>query len=312
MKILVTCPPMVAALAEFAEEFRRRGMEAHAPPVAQTLPPEELKRLLPGFDGWIIGDDPTGRDILAAGKRGRLRAAVKWGAGTDNVDFKAFAELGIPVRNTPRMFGEVVADVALGYLIGLARELFLVDREVRSGRWPKPAGVSLAGRTVALAGFGDVGRALARRLIACGMKVIAYDPAYRPEPGLEAVEPEPWPDRLKEADFLVLACALNEGNRRMVGARTLALARPGLRIVNVARGGLVDESALAAALESGQVHSAALDVFEAEPLPADSPLRRLPRVVLGSHNASNTVEAVRLASRRAIETLAELLGMEAR
>ena len=304
LRVLVTCPPMLELIEAFRPQFAQRRIELTTPKVVQTLSIDELKALVPRHDGWIIGDDPATRDVFEAGRQGRLRAAVKWGVGVDNVDFAACTELGIPIANTPGMFGADVADVALSYIIALARETFLVDRRVRGGGWPKPRGISLGGSTLGLIGLGDVGRNLARRAVACGLRVVAWDPVCGEETdGLNGVEVAPWPRRIEEADFLAFTCALNPGNRHMLTTDTLRKAKRGVRIVNVARGPLIDEAALLIALESGQVHSAALDVFEIEPLPADSPLRRFENCILGSHNASNTSEAVLRASERAMELL---------
>lgn len=303
MKILVTCPPMLGLIDEFIPPAREQGFELVPAKVTQTLSQEELVALLPQFDGWIIGDDPATRRVFEAGKAGRLKAAVKWGIGVDNVDFAACKDLGIPIINTPQMFGGEVADVGLALLIGLARELFLIDRGVRAGGWPKPAGISLAGKTVGLVGFGDIGRALAKRLLACDMKVVAYDPGIEGDGGLAGVERAAWPQRVEEADFLAFTCSLNAKNRHMLDAAVLARCKRGVRVVNVARGPLIDEQALIAALQSGQVASAGLDVFEVEPLPADSPLRDMPQCVFGSHNGSNTKDAVRRASHEAMSRL---------
>jgi D-3-phosphoglycerate dehydrogenase len=236
-----------------------------------------------------------------------LKAAVKWGIGTDNVDFEAAKEFGIPVTNTPLMFGREVADLAMSYLVALARETFLVHEHVKANEWPKPVGISLAGRTLGVVGFGDIGRNIAKRALAADLSVIAYDPAYTPVIGLEAVTPARWPDGIGKCDFLVFSCALTAINRHMLNAETLSICRDGVRIVNVARGPLVDEAALCLSLESGKVHSAALDVFETEPLPPSSPLRRFETVVFGSHNASNTGDAVMRASERAIALLLDYL-----
>ena len=303
MKILVTCPPMLRAIDRFRGRFGELGYELSTPDVSQILPEAELIDLVPQFDGWIIGDDPATAAVFEAGKAGRLRAAVKWGVGVDNVDFAACKRLDIPIANTPGMFGREVADMAMGYVIALARELFAVHQGIREGNWPKPPGISLAGKTVGLAGFGDIGRNTARRLLASEMRVVAYDPYFQPAPGLEAVVSAKWPERIEEADFLVFTCALTPSSRHMLGARELDLAKPGVRIVNVARGPLIDEAALAAALASGRVRSAALDVFEVEPLPMNSPLRGFDQCLFGSHNGSNTIDAVVRTSERAIELL---------
>jgi len=282
MKVLVTCPPMIGLIETFKPVFSAKGIEVDCPHVVQTLSVEELKSLVPQYDGWIIGDDPATKEVFMAGKLGKLKAAVKWGVGVDNVDFVAAKELEIPIANTPRMFGTEVADIAVGYVIGLARQTFFIDRGVRLGKWLKPSGISLSEKTVALLGFGDIGRNTAKRLLAADMRVIAYDPYFQPAAGLETVESAQWPNRLDEADF---------------------------RIVNVARGPLIDEVALAEALASGQVYSVALDVFEVEPLPEESPLRQFEQCIFGSHNASNTVDAVHRASERAIALLFDFLGV---
>jgi len=308
-RVLVTCPPMLGLINEFRHLFTEKSIDLHCPLVKQTLSVEELKELLPQFDGWIIGDDPANAEVFKAGHQGKLKAAVKWGVGVDNVDFKAAKELGIPIINTPRMFGGEVADVAVGYVIGLARQTFWIDREVRKGNWIKPSGTSLAGKTVALVGFGDIGRNTAKRLVAFDLKVIAYDPYFQAQDNLSQVESSIWPNRLEEADFIVLTCALTADNYHLLNADIFAKVKPAVKIVNVARGPLIDESALIDALSSGQVHSAALDVFEIEPLPLDSPLRGFEQCIFGSHNGSNTVDAVRRASHQAIALLFDFLGV---
>lgn len=307
MKVLVTCPPMLRMIDEFESLFKQYGMEVTAANVVQTLTEEELIELVPHHDGWIIGDDPATRRVFEAGKAGRLKAAVKWGIGVDNVDFEACKDLGIPITNTPNMFGAEVADIAVGYVIGLARQTFEIDRGVRAGEWPKPRGISLKDKTVALIGYGDIGKNTAKRLLAADMKIIAYDPAAADDPSLPQVQRAQWPDRLEEADFIVINCALTKSSYHMINDETLAKCKPGVRIVNVGRGPVVDEDAIVTALASGQVFSAALDVFEIEPLFAGSPLRLHNRCVFGSHNASNTVDAVVRASELAVKQLTSLI-----
>ena len=212
MKILVTCPPMLGMIESFRHLFEERGIELSAPNVVQTMSVDELKEIVPQHDGWIIGDDPATREVFEAGKAGNLKAAVKWGIGVDNVDFDACKDLDIPIINTPDMFGREVADVAMGYVIALARETFEIDRAVRKGEWIKPRGISLSGKTVALVGFGDIGQSTAKRLLAADMNVIAYDPFAGNNPNLPKVEREVWPNRVEEADFIVVTCSLTKSS----------------------------------------------------------------------------------------------------
>ena len=310
MKILVTCPPMLGMIESFRHLFAERGIELSAPNVVQTMSVDELKEIVPQHDGWIIGDDPATREVFEAGKAGNLKAAVKWGIGVDNVDFDACKDLDIPIINTPDMFGREVADVAMGYVIALARETFEIDRAVRKGEWIKPRGISLSGKTVALVGFGDIGQSTAKRLLAADMNVIAYDPFAGNNPNLPKVEREVWPNRVEEADFIIVTCSLTKSSYHMVNPDVFKQAKDGVRVVNVGRGPVIDETSLEDALKSGKVYSAALDVFEIEPLPMDSYLRTHPHCIFGSHNASNTADAVERTSHIAIEKLFKFLQLD--
>jgi D-3-phosphoglycerate dehydrogenase len=273
---------MLRMIDSFRPLFAQHGATITTPDVVQTLSVEELKALVPQHDGWIIGDDPATREVFEAGKAGKLKAAVKWGIGVDNVDFAACKDLGIPITNTPNMFGAEVADIAMGYVIALARQTFEIDRGVHAGEWPKPRGISLAGKTVALVGYGDIGKNTARRLLAADMTVVAYDPFAPDDSAMPQVQRATWPERINEAEFIVINCALTPSSHHMLNAEVLAQCKLGVRVVNVGRGPVIDEAALEAALQSGQVFSAALEVFEIEPLPMHSPLRNQPRCVFGN------------------------------
>ena len=301
---------MLGMIESFRHLFEERGIELSAPNVVQTMSVDELKEIVPEHDGWIIGDDPAIREVFEAGKAGNLKAAVKWGIGVDNVDFDACKDLDIPIINTPDMFGREVADVAMGYVIALARETFEIDRAVRGGKWIKPRGISLSGKTAALVGFGDIGQSTAKRLLAADMNVIAYDPFADNNPNLPKVEREVWPNRIEEADFIIVTCSLTKSSYHMVNDDVFNQAKDGVRVVNVGRGPIIDETSLEGALKSGKVYSAALDVFEIEPLPMDSYLRTHPHCIFGSHNASNTVDAVERTSHIAIDKLFNFLQLD--
>jgi len=307
-KVLVSCPPMLGMLDEFLDFAAGFDLELIPAEMTQVLTQEQLVALLPNYDGWIIGDDPATKKVFAAGVEGRLTAAVKWGIGVDNVDFDACKELGIPITNTPNMFGGEVADLAVGYLIALARQTFEIDREIREGGWPKPPGMSIAGKTIGIVGFGDIGHSLVKRLSGFDVFAVVYDPGVDGDQGFEFVERKSFPESLIELDFLIFTCALNEHNFHMLNAETLAMMKSGASVINVARGPLIDESALIASLKDGSLFSAALDVFEEEPLAVNSELRALPHCVFGSHNGSNTVEGVRRASHEAITKLGQFMS----
>ncbi|WP_428243135.1 phosphoglycerate dehydrogenase [Gynuella sp.] len=269
----------------------------------QTLSEQELINLVPEYDGWIIGDDPATKSVFSAGKAGRLKAAVKWGIGVDNVNFTACQELNIPITNTPNMFGGEVADVAITYILGLARQTYFIDREVRNGYWPKPAGISISGKNIGIVGFGDIGKSLTKRLSGFDVTVTVYDPGVDNVQGFDFASHKAFPDGLSELDFLIFTCSLNQHNYHMLNSETLELLKEGAYVINVARGPLIDEAALISALKSGHVKAAALDVFEIEPLPSDSPLRNMQQCIFGSHNGSNTVEGVERATLEALNKI---------
>jgi D-3-phosphoglycerate dehydrogenase len=307
-KVLVTCPPMLGMFNEFVEPARKLGVELVAAETTQVLSEDELMALLPDYDGWIIGDDPATKQVFKAGIAGKLTAAVKWGIGVDNVDFTACKELGIPITNTPNMFGGEVADLAIGFMLGLARETFYIDREIRSNfAWPKPPGMSVAGKTVGVVGFGDIGYNTVKRLSGFDIDAVVYDPGVEGNKGFEFVTRKIFPEGLGELDFLIFTCALNKHNYHMLNAETIAQLKVGCKVINVARGPLIDEPALISALQAGHVSAAALDVFEEEPLAKMSPLRDMPQCIFGSHNGSNTKEGVRRATFEAIKKIAGFL-----
>jgi D-3-phosphoglycerate dehydrogenase len=301
---------MLRGIDQLRHFFDEKGIELVLPNVVQTLTEDELLELVPTVDGWIIGDDPATEKVFEAGVNGQLKAAVKWGVGVDNVDFKAAGKLGIPISNTPKMFGNEVADIAIAYFLGLARQTYLIDREVRKNNWIKPAGTSLTGKTVALVGLGDIGLATARRLKGFDVKVNAYDPFTKLTPE-QAFSDQilTFPDQIESADFVILTCALTPSSFHLINAESIARMKDSVYIVNVSRGGLIDEPALIEALKSGKVQSAALDVFEEEPLTANNPLRQFEQCIFGTHNGSNTKEAVVRASLRAIELMFGYLGI---
>ncbi len=309
--ILLTCPPMLLSVDRYEQQLKDCGMLVHCPEFTAILPEAQLLKMVPEFDGWIIGDDPATKQVFSTASSGNLKAAVKWGVGVDNVSFPGAAAAGIPVANTPGMFSDEVADVAAGYVVCLARRIIEIHNGVKLGQWPKPCGASLRGKRAAVVGFGNIGRETVNRLLAFGMDVDVYDPFVPADAELpERVSLRAWPDRIEEADFLVLACSLTDDNHHLVNDQMLEMCKPGLYIVNVSRGPLIDESSLRRALESGKVAGAALDVAEVEPLPMESPLRKFDRCIFGSHNGSNTQEAVDRTSIKAIDLLHGFLTNE--
>lgn len=291
-KVLVTCPPLLQVIDEFREQCKEQGVSFVTPMVEQQLSEDALVALVGDVHGVVSGDDPFTERVIAAAPN--LKVFIKWGVGIDTIDVAALDRRGIPFSNTPGVFGDEVADVAMGYVVMLARQLHVVDREVREGRWAKPPGVSLRGRTAGVIGFGNIGQAVAQRAKALGMVACVSDvldelQSVAVESGVEWSRLD---DLLATADFVILCCSLTPKNHHLIDATRLGQMKPGSYLINVARGRLVDEEALVRALEQGRLAGSAHDVFEDEPLAADHKLRAFPQCVFGSHNGYNTREAV--------------------
>jgi D-3-phosphoglycerate dehydrogenase / 2-oxoglutarate reductase len=253
---------------------------------------------------------PLDRDHLE--RLDGCRAVVRYGVGLDNVDVDAAQELGIAVGNVPEYGHEEISNHAIALLLALYRKLFAFDRSVRLGGVdvPPPESVArLSHWTLGLVGFGRIGRHVARKAQAFGLAVVSYDPYASREvaaaAGVELVELD---ELLLRANCVSLHVPLTPETRHMIAARELALLRPGALVINIGRGGLVDEDALVGALRSGHVAGAALDVTEIEPLPLDSPLLEAPNVILTPHVAWVSDVALEDLKRLTAEAALRLLA----
>ena len=321
-RILVTCPPMIKQIERYSEIFNKYNMYFFCPEFRQVMSEEDLIELVPQYDGWIIGDDPATRQVFTSGKEGNLKAAIKWGVGTDNVDFEACEDLNIPITNIPGVFGEEVSDIALGMLLNLTRKLHDIDKEIKKGNWVKPTGISLSNKKVCLIGFGDIGRATARKLLAFNLDIYVSDPGFEKVNGkivcnynenlkineeLNKVNITNLDEAVTNCDFVIVTCALNKHTYHLINKDNIIKAKPGVMIINVARGPVVKEVDVVDLLYSGHISAVGFDVFEKEPLSEKSLLRNFPQNFFGSHNGSNTIEAVDKVSKIAIEKMNEFL-----
>lgn len=310
MKVAVTCLQLIRDLDRYRPAFEQAGIELVVP----DIPGQHLEgdALIPALDrcvGVIAGDDRLTGAVLAACPE--LRTISKWGIGIDGIDLAAAARLGITVTNTPGVFDDEVADVAMSYITTLARGLHVIDRGVHRGDWPKPAGRSLRGRALGILGLGGIGRALAVRARAAGMDIVGTDPstascAAATTLGVRVV---PLAELLPMSEFLSVNCPLNESTYHLIDPAAIAQLPAGAFLVNTGRGAVVSTDAVVRALASGHLAGVALDVMEDEPPPPDSPLRGRDDVVFGSHNASNTLDASLRVHVMAIENLAASLGV---
>jgi len=260
-------------------------------------PPAETAALVREADAVIT--QFAAIDATVIGAMSRARAIVRYGIGYDNVDGAAARERGIPLCNIPDYCIDEVADQTLAFLLALTRQVVPNTLAVRAGRWglatPLASMAALRHLTVGVVGFGRIGREVVRRLLAFRARVLVYDPVVAPAE-ITAAGAEPVAalgDLLAQADVVTPHCPSNPATRRLFHAGTFAAMRPGALFINVGRGDLTDSAALTAALESGHLAGAALDVFDPEPIPPGHPILSMPQVVLASHIASASPPAVK-------------------
>lgn len=265
----------------------------------------ELRELVADTDAVITQFAPVNAEVIAA--MGRAKVIVRYGIGVDNVDLAAARDKGIPVCNVPDYCIDEVADHTLAFLLAVTRQVVPNALHVRGGSWglatPLSGLQTLKNMTVGVVGFGRIGREVAVRLRAFRCRMLVFDPLVPADVIREhGGEPATLPELLAAADAITLHCPSTPETRGLLNAESLKLTKPGVIVVNLARGDLIDPAALVAALQSGHVSAAALDVFSPEPIPAGHPILSLPQVVLASHIASASVPAV----RRLRETAASL------
>lgn len=309
-KVLISAPYMLPVVERFRERFTRAGVALCVAEVRERLEEEELLQLVGDVDGVICGDDRFSERVLTAAVP-RLRVISKWGTGIDTIDLAAAARLGVRVCNTPNAFTDAVADTTLGYVLNFARRLNEMTDRMREGEWDKLPSRSLREMTIGIVGVGNIGSAVAKRAAAFGMQILGND--IRPisativkETGLVQVVLD---ELLSRADFVTLHCDLNPTSRHLMNAGRFASMQPTGVMINTARGPIVDEANLIAALQNGSIAGAALDVFEREPLPLDSPLRNMKNVSLAPHNANSSPSAWEAVHESTIRNLLEGLGI---
>lgn len=310
--VLLSAPYMLINAEAYRPLFSRYGIELIIPEVNERLEAAELLHFAGQFDGAICGDDRFTAEVLAACAP-RLKVISKWGTGIDSIDLAAAAKLGIPIRNTPDAFVDAVADSVLSYVLAFARQTPWSDRAVKAGRWTKLMGRSLSESTLGIIGVGRIGKAVLRRAQAFGGRLLGNDLVEMPAEFLAQVNVKmtTLDEVLSQSDYISLSCDLNPTSRQLIDAAALAKMKPGAVLINTARGPLIDETSLVEALRKGKLAGAALDVFEEEPIPADSPLLTMDNVLLAPHNSNASPSAWARVNFNTVRNLLDSLGLDA-
>ncbi|MBI5933173.1 MAG: phosphoglycerate dehydrogenase [Chloroflexi bacterium] len=309
--VLMTAPYMIPFLERFQSTFDKYGITLIVPDVQERMEEADLLKYAGQFDGAICGDDRYSARVLEACAP-RLKAISKWGTGIDSIDSIAASRLNVKVGRTPNAFTTPVADSVLGYMLAFVRRGPWMDAAMKRGEWEKIPGKTLSECALGVIGVGNIGKAVTRRAKSFGMKVlgtdiIEVDHVFVSESGIEMTSLE---YLLSNSDFISLNCDLNPTSHHLITTATLAKMKPNAVVINTARGPIVDEPTLIAALQSGQIAGAALDVFEFEPLPHDSPLMKMDNVMLAPHNANSSPAAWERVHWSTIRNLLDGLGIK--
>ena len=271
---------------EYIEQMRAAGLTVD---VRDDITPEQLTVELPNYDGMVVRSRTKVRkDLIDVCPN--LKVIVRGGAGLDTIDHEYAKEKGIAVMNTPLANSKSVAELTIGYMLMMARSLYAASATIKAEKWEKKAfnGVEIGGKTLGLIGIGNIGKETAKRAIAMEMSVIAYDPFVKEAPeGIKLVSLD---ELLAGADYISLHLPKTKESTNMISTEQFAKMKNGVRIINCARGGIIDEAALYEALTSGKVAGAALDVFAEEP-PTDWKLAKLDNVIASPHIGAATKEA---------------------
>ena len=310
-RVLLTAPYMIPFVDRFKSVFDQYAIELMVPRVHERMEEEELLQYAGQFDGAICGDDRYTERVIAACAP-RLKVISKWGTGIDSIDAAACSRYEVKIGRTLNAFTLPVADTVLGYILSFARCQPWMDREMKSGKWEKIAGTSLSECTLGVIGVGNIGKAVTRRAHAFGMKVygtdiIEIDPNFITDTGIEMTDLK---SLLSNSDYVTINCDLNPSSHHLMNSDTFAQMKPNAVLINTARGPIVDEKALIDALQNSQIAGAALDVFEHEPLPPESPLLKMDNVMLAPHNSNSSPAAWEKVHWNTIRNLVEGLGLK--
>jgi D-3-phosphoglycerate dehydrogenase len=273
------------------------------------LKPPELFEVIPAYSGLIVrSETKVTKEVLE--RASRLRAVVRAGVGVDNIDVAEATRRGVLVMNCPGANTVAAAEHTIALMLALARNVPQAHASVRAGRWERAkfVGAEIAGKTLGVIGLGKIGREVARRAVGLGMVVLGYDPFITAEAATAAkIETAPLDEVIARADFLTVHVPLTGETRGLIGRATIAKMKRGVRILNVARGGIVDEAALAEAAASGRIAGAALDVFEKEPVDPENPLLKLDSVIVTPHLGASTKEAQEAVGKESARQILDYL-----
>tara|TARA_Y100000590_G_scaffold425566_1_gene533702 strand:- start:130 stop:1077 length:948 start_codon:yes stop_codon:yes gene_type:complete len=310
-RVLITAPPILPKIMNYKDLFDQKSVEIVLPPyeVVECLYENQLIELLKNIDGILCGDDKINKTVLLQTKK--LKVISKWGTGIDSIDRNEAKKLGIKVLRVKDVFAEPVSDTVLAYILYFCRKIIDKNQLVRNYKWEKIESHTLKEKSLGIVGMGHIGKVLADKALALGMKVFGNDiknisSDYLSKSSIKVVKLS---KLLQISDFISLHCDLNETSFHLISKKELRLMKPDSVLINTSRGEVIDQIALENALKNKTISGAALDVFEVEPLPNDSPLRNMNNVLLSAHNSNGSPEVFNRVDFLSIQNLFHGLGL---
>ncbi len=308
---LITAPPILPIIFNYKHLFDQKSVKIVIPPfkVVESLYEDDLIQLLQNIDGILCGDDELTKKVLNKAKK--LKVISKWGTGIDSIDSTAAEKLGIKVLRVRDVFSEPVSDTVLAYILLFSRKIIDKNQSVRNNKWEKTKSYTLKEKSLGVIGLGHIGNIVAQKALALGMKVFGNDKRkisidFARRTGIKIVSLN---ELLKHSDFVTLHCNLDETSFHLIGEDQFKIMKSDSIIINTSRGKVINQNALEKALQAKEIAGAALDVFEVEPLPNESILRKLNNVFLSPHNSNASPEVFNKVDELSIRNLFDGLGV---
>jgi len=306
-KILLSAPYMLMEGDKFESFFKENNLDVTYADIVEHMSEQELLETIADYDGAICGDDPYTREVLS--KASRLKVISKWGTGIDTIDIDAAKELGIKICNTPNAFSHPVSDTTLAFMLSFARNVPINTENIKKGIWQKTQCFTLGEKVLGIIGLGNIGTQVAKRANAFGMKILGNDIRVIPPIILEQYEIEmvEKSEIYKRADFITIHCDLNDGSYQLLNAKAFEQMERKPYIINTARGGHIDQTAMIHALELDLISGAGLDVFGTEPVDVNDKIIKFNNVLLAPHNSNSSPKHWDIVHMNTLKNLIENL-----
>ena len=308
---ILATPSTIGGIGAASADFLRKNLcEVTFAEPFRAQSAGDLKRLLPGIQAVYAEADEFSAELLASSEAAALRIISRWGVGFERIDVDAATAHGIVIAYTPGMLDEAVADYIFALLLGIARRIHTTHASMITGEWKPECGHDVHGKTLGIIGCGRIGTAVARRAAGFNLRVLAYDPAPNDAAKKLGAEFMPLESLLAQSDFVSLHAAVTPETKGLIGKAQLNLMKPDAYLINTGRGALVDEVALAKALDDSSIAGAAVDAFVEEPLPKEHPFRTAKNLLLAPHQAAFSNETGRKVSAACAKAIVDLMRGE--